>query len=227
VDVFDTLLTIASQAIRDASAALDLEQSPKGIDSWPELQFHPLLADAFVAAGFGVVREQPFPSDTGAHLHRPDRARCDIVLTFDGLPLLDPQHSILNDIQRKGTLFEHIVADPPHGAAPDEAIWMELKVVAQFTYSRGIPGPNATYASELIGALQRDIAKLARDPLIRRGCLLLILIARDEATALHDLAAAVQRAQSKHAAIHPPRHETIPIPERVGNACCTVAIVPL
>lgn len=226
VDVFDTLLSIASQAIRNASAALDLEQSPKGIDAWPELQFHPPLADAFAEAGFGVFREQPFPSDIGVHLNRPDRARCDLVLTFDRLPLLDPQASVLSESEKKGTLFEDVVTDVPAGCPPDEAIWMEVKVVAQFTYTRGIPGPNSTYASELIGALQRDLAKLARDPRIRRGCLLLILIARDKATAAHDVDLAVRKSAAKGLTFHPPRHEHIKIADRVGNGCCTVVIIP-
>ncbi|HWB19276.1 MAG TPA: hypothetical protein VG711_03170, partial [Phycisphaerales bacterium] len=42
---------------------LDVEQSVYGLDSLSELELHPVLERVFLAAGYGVFREQRYPAD--------------------------------------------------------------------------------------------------------------------------------------------------------------------
>jgi hypothetical protein len=93
-----------------AAAAIELEQAVDGLDARAELGLHPVLQAALRDAGYGVFPEQRFPRDRGQR-KRSAGARCDLVVTPDaGTPLDD-------------------------GALGD-ALWIEVKVVAQFRCSR-------------------------------------------------------------------------------------------
>lgn len=135
----DAIADAAADTLRRRDAALREEQAVYGLDAQPELSFHPLLAAGFADAGFGVLREQPFPhewlrklraSARAATLNLPlprDRQRCDIVLTPEPNQPLDD--SLLTEKQRRaeeaelqGTLFESFTTSHlAPGALPTSA----------------------------------------------------------------------------------------------------------
>ncbi len=76
-----------------------------------------------------------------------------------------------------GTLFEAAPEAPParHDVAPDDAYWLELKVVAQFSVESGVPGPNSAYGSQITRFAAADIGKLSCDRTIVHAGLALVL----------------------------------------------------
>ena len=59
----ESLQVIVGAGLRSTIADIELEQASHGLDSWRELELHRVLADAFVAAGCFVAREQRYPGD--------------------------------------------------------------------------------------------------------------------------------------------------------------------
>jgi hypothetical protein len=180
-----------------AADAIELEQAVRGLDAYREVELHPVLAAVLRDAGYGVFAEQRFPRD------RPQRkrsvgARCDLVLTPDaGTPLDD--------------------------ATLGEALWIEVKVVAQFAPM----GPHRGYARALQTPLWADVRKLASDPAIAHGLVVLILFTADAATADHDLDVWCARAIERGLHLWPRVQRALSIGDRLGNRLCTVALFPL
>jgi len=231
VSVWDAqrLVEIVADGLADASRRSRLEQAVRGIDACSEVDLHPLLAASLEQAGFGVLREHPYPGDVARRRKRPERERCDLVLTAQcGLGVADPVAELLQKDRAAGTLFEHAAAEPDRAGltAPEDAFWMEVKAVGQFTYTQGVPGPNAAYSSELTGALTMDLAKLSREPAVRWGGLLLVMFTDEQRTAEHDLNVALHRALDKGVQMRPPRSAGFEIPDRIGNRWCEVALAP-
>jgi len=190
-------------------AALDAEHAVYGLDARDEVQLHPILAEALKHAGLGVYREQRYPSDR--HKRRDSEGeRCDLVLTPDGRALQQAQH--------KATLFE-----PTDAVEPDDAFWLEVKVVAQYTPE----GPNRHYSSELLSTVSRDVTKLARDQQIIHAGLLIVLFVEDQKVAAHDLGVWQDRCLKKSLPIAAPAQRTIALTDRHGNGCCTIALYPV
>lgn len=223
MDEFDRILECAADAVAEADRAAHVEQATRGVDAFSETSLQNLLAAAFAAAGFGVHREQPFPSDVGYHVKESARDRCDMALTAEGAALEDPQRVLLEELARKGTLFAG--TDGARGVAPEEAVWLEVKVVRQFTYSRGVPGPNRAYGSELMRAVEGDLAKLARDARIARGALLVLLFVDREETGMHDLGVAVRGALKAGMTLRSPRMRGVRIDDRVGQGSCVLGLL--
>lgn len=223
------IAAIAARALRGAAEALDTEQSPRGLDALDELALHPILADGLAAEGLGVLREQPYPGAAG-HPIRRERERCDLVLTDSpGLPLRDPVSDRRERRAAVGTLFERHVAEsqPPAAGVPcDEAFWLEVKVVGQFCFTDGVPGPNPTYVADMTACLS-DLAKLARDPIILHAAAVTIVFSQDERTLRHDFAIAVDRAIRGQTPIGGPGLECFAITDRIGNAVAGVGVIPL
>lgn len=206
-------------------AALRLEQAVQGLDSRSEVELHASIAEAIAYAGFGVLREVAFPSLTPAQKKRPDLMRCDFVVTDrPGQVVRDALRERRESERRSATLFEAAAPPPPEGIDARECLWLEVKTVSQFTYTFGVPGPNRTYASELTGSVRRDVAKLAMDPLIEHGELLVVLFTARKEIAEHDLGVAANRALDKGVAIGAARWRHAEIQERVGNAVVTAAV---
>ena len=180
-----------------AANAIELEQAVRGLDACAELELHPVLQGALRDAGHGVFPEQRFPRDR----HRRKRsagARCDLVVTRgSGTPLDD--------------------------ATAGEALWIEIKVVAQFREL----GPNRSYAHALQAPVWRDVGKLASDPAIAHGLVVLVLFTVDAATADHDLDVWRTRATERGLHLWPRVQRSLPIGDRLGNRLCTVALFPL
>jgi hypothetical protein len=222
---------IAAEALRARSDALVAEQAVRGLDSGLETSFHPLLAEGMQRAGLGVFREQPYPGERARRPRHAERERCDLVLTRSpGAPLIDPVAVLKATDAAEGTLFE--AAAPAMLAAetgvdPADAFWLEVKVVGQFCFTNGVPGPNRAYSSELLRISASDIPKLSKEERIRWSGVLLILFTADEATAKHDFGAFMHKCIDRDLPVGSPALECFAIPDLIGNARCTVAVVPV
>ncbi|MCK4872547.1 MAG: hypothetical protein KAS72_07460 [Phycisphaerales bacterium] len=188
---------------------LDEEQAVLGIDALDEISLHPILHHALRAAGYGIHPEERYPRDR-IRRNRSEGERCDIVLT--------PDERILEVPEAEATLFA-----PPQPVALDDAFWLEVKVVAQFTDE----GANARYAAELLEPVRRDVRKLAADTGIRHAGVLLVLHTIDRTVADHDLELWQDRCLERSLPIGPPSLRRIPITDRVGNSLCTLALYPV
>jgi len=180
-----------------AADAVELEQAVSGLDACSELELHPILQAALRDAGYGVFAEQRFPRDR-TRRKRSAGARCDLVVTPDA-------------------------ATPLDDAALGEALWIEVKVVAQFQRL----GPNRGYARALQTPVWSDVEKLASDPTIVHGLVLLVLFTADATTADHDLEVWRARAIDRGLHLWPRVQRSLPIGDRIGNRLCTVALFPI
>ena len=216
-----------------------------GLDALDETEVHPVLARAFEEAGFGVMREQAYPTQwkrkrrAGDQLPLPrDRERCDLVLTprpgqrlRDSLAAAKTAKRTRDEVA--GTLFEAMggaggeVLSARDEVAPDDAYWLELKVVAQYSVESGVPGPNRVYASQITRFAAGDIGKLSCDRTIVHGGLALVLFTADRRTAVHDAGVMVERLVERGLRVGEPTSRSTPIVERIGNAVCTVVLIPL
>lgn len=216
-------------------ASLTAEHAPYGLDALAETELHPRLARALLADGFGVFREWPFPGERGSRPEHRERERCDLVLTLDPeAPPGDPVAELKATDKASGTLFEPLAADiaseirrsKPVTPA-DECFWIEIKAIGQYTYTEGVPGPNRTYASELTRGPMGDIRKLSKERAIAHSGALIILFTEDEATARHDLGATLHKCIDRNLPVASPSIESFPIADRVGNARCSLCLIPV
>lgn len=242
----DTIADAATDALRARDAALREEHAVYGLDVLDELALHPLIAAGLAASGVGVLREQPFPHEwfrklrpgkQGLELPIPrDRRRCDLVLTPEPNQTLDD--SLTNEKQRRaeakkleGTLFASLPTLPtsdfplPTSVPPEDAFWLELKAVGQFTNTAGIPGPNRAYSSELTRNPIADLKKLADDDRIHHAGVLLIVFTESETVARHDIGILAHRALDRNWPISSPVLRCFPIPDRIGNTTCTICLI--
>ncbi len=187
---------------------LRIEHAVYGLDARNEVALHTTLADALQRAGFGVYAEQRYPGQRSRK--RSEGERCDLVITADALPLRQPD--------QQDTLF-----DAPNAIDLDEAFWMEVKVVNQFT----IEGPNGSYSSDLLSTVRKDVRKLSREPGILRAGLLIVLFVADPRIAEHDLHIWEQRCIAGSYPIEPPIRRDIAILDRHGNDTIALALYPV
>ncbi|MHC4217406.1 MAG: hypothetical protein ACYSU7_03015 [Planctomycetota bacterium] len=199
----------AEAALRAEADRHDREQSVRGPDALDELSLHPVLAEGLRRAGYGVFGEQHYPT-VGLRRRDTEGERCDLVLT--------PGDRELHDPGREPTLF-----DPPDAVAPDEAFWLEVKVVCQFTPE----GPNHRYTSQLLSTVGEDVRKLGRNPGLLHTGLLIVLFAEDQPTVGHDLAAWLDRCLQRGLAVGAPSIRTFEITDRLGNGVCAAAVYPV
>ena len=202
-----------------------------GLDSHAEIELHPLLAQAFAPSSFGIHREVGYPSSPMSRPNDAQRQRCDLVLTpIEGQALFDPIHEQRVQDKAVGTLFESFVADhlPDEGdALPEDAYWIEVKSVGQFSYVDGVPGANPKYTADLLGGPRSDVIKLASEPLIRFGGSLVVLFSEDQETGPHDIAASAQAMIEHDLPIAVPVFESFPITNHAGNEWCTLGLIPI
>jgi len=217
----DIARVVMERLSRDEDA-LRLEQAVGGLDALSEVSLHALIARALEASGFGVLREVPFPSLTPEQKRDPQRQRCDVVLT----PRVGERVKDAIRTRRAKKKVEALLfaCEEEEGAAPEECLWIEVKCVGQFTYTHGVPGPNRSYTSELVGAVRRDVAKLAGDSLIESGAALVVLFSESQDVAEHDLGVAANRALDRGAVIKSVRMEHAPVLDRIGNRVMTAAV---
>jgi hypothetical protein len=224
----EDLAEAAAGALKARAAELDLEQSVRGIDALTEVELHPLLRAGLESAGFAALAEQPYPGEPALRPQHRDRERCDLVLLPAGSEsrsLADPVLQIHEQDRAAQTLFASLAPAPPPGVDPSDAFWLEVKAVGQFSFCNGIPGPNATYASELVRGPALDAAKLSRDRMIEHSGILLIHFTDDERTAAHDLGVMVHRCLDRDLSICEPVSIRFPITDRIGNRVCSVSLI--
>lgn len=208
-----------------------------GLDSLREVDLHPVLAEVLRAAGQGVQREIPYPIVPGKSSRRQDAPRCDLVLTSDPTLTVADEYQLAREATRSGKsrrdttlpLFAQKAVSAPPAAAradPADAFWLEVKIVGQFCFTEGVPGPNRTYSPELVRALSTDLAKLAdRMELPFRGLLLVLFTERDE-IATHDVPIALERSAQRGVPFRPPLHHAFSIRDRIGNGSCSLWLFP-
>ncbi|MDP7028959.1 MAG: hypothetical protein QF733_01905 [Phycisphaerales bacterium] len=189
---------------------LDREaQAVHGIDVLDEVSLHPMLADAMETAGFGVHREVRYPA-ARPRRSRAEGRRCDLVLTPDGRPLQDPAAA--------ATLF-----DDPEAVPLEEAFWLEVKVVAQFSER----GANPSWSNELLGTVRKDIAKLRGDARIFHAGLLIVLWVERAEVAAHDFEVWQRHCLDQGLPISAPTERQFSLQDRVGNRHGVARIYPV
>jgi hypothetical protein len=195
--------------LRRRCEEVDREQAVYGLDVLEEIALHPAIELSLREAGFGVYREQRYPGD---RLKRrlSHGERCDFVLTPDA-------RALVNETSR-GTLF-----DDPEALSLDEALWLEVKVVSQFSRE----GPNRDYSAQLLSAVREDVTKLAKDARILQAALLIVVFVREPAIAEHDLRIWQDRCLERGLPIGAPAQRCIPITDRHGHGCCVVSVYPV
>lgn len=205
------ILSSCARALADAARGLDEEQAALGIDALDELAIHPMLRRGLADAGFGVLCEQRYPG-VASRPRRSEGDRCDIVLTEQpGEHLADPLAG--------HTLFGS------RGVAPQDALWLEVKVVGQCAITDGMARQNPGYSSGLLTSLTADVRKLASDDRIAHGAALLVLFNSDQQVAEHDIGQWTRAAIARGLPISSPLCERFSITDRIGNGVVTVALV--
>jgi hypothetical protein len=186
---------------------LRLEQAVYGLDVRDERALQALLADR-LAAHYEVAREVHYPSTVGKKLTH--RQRCDMVLTPLGRPLrLD---------SAPPTLF-----DPPKLAAPEEALWLEVKVAYQFREG-GVR--HSGYGGQWRSAVVEDLRKMEAEARILEAGLLLIVFNESAVVLEKDLELFETVLAQKEVLAGFRQVRSIGILDRIGHQLCTVALWP-
>jgi hypothetical protein len=216
------IVELALNELRARAEALDAEDAVRGIDALDELEMHELLVQGLAAGAWGVLRERGYPASSGRKLS--DRQRCDFVLTPERDQEPEAQLSkAMKKVAAQPGLFE---APLPRRRLvdPRECFWLEVKVVGQFEYVQGVPGPNGSWASSLVRSLAEDVRKLSEEPGIAHGGLLLILFTSEPHVATHDVAQALHRCLDRGLRVSGIERGAFTIRDRIGNACCSLTL---
>ena len=231
----DAIVGACAEGLTVVERDLAAEHAPYGLDALAETDVHPKLADSLLSAGFGVYREWPFPGAAGSRAEHRERERCDLVLTSDpNAPPDDPVNELRAADRAVGTLFEPLsdtiskdIRTSSPRTPPDECLWIEIKVVGQFTYTEGVPGPNRSYASELTRGPAADIRKLSKEQAIAHAAAIVVLFTADDPTAQHDLGTLLHKCLDRNLPVGAPSIEGFAIADRVGNARCSICLIPV
>jgi len=206
-----TLTERIIQAVVGLESQLRIEQAIYGLDSHSEVALHTLLAEG-LRAHYEVAREVHYPSSVGAKLSY--RRRCDLVLTPKGLPL---------QCDHSGTPLLDTGASGPM-APPTDGFWMEVKVAYQFReggYShRG-------YSSLWRTRLAEDLSKMATDPLIVSGGLLLVAFTESHSIVDKDIRLIESVLLPRGLIDDSCSVRSVAILDRIGNQLCSVVLWPL
>jgi hypothetical protein len=219
-----------ARELRSYADRCDAEQGVRGLDALDELSLHPLLAKGLSIAGMVVVREGCFPGVPESRSLRRERDRCDLVVLPEGATRLRDRNDELRERDRwAGSLFEDSPAPDagPGPAEPVDALWIEVKVVAQHAYVHGVPVQNGAYAGELTQSIATDARKLARQRAILSACVALVTFTEDERTCAHDVPVAMLRAMGLGARVRSPLSRGFAITDRIGNGWCGVWLIPV
>ncbi|MCA9298527.1 MAG: hypothetical protein KDA28_05645 [Phycisphaerales bacterium] len=204
----ERLLAIIADAARAHEQGTVRAQDVHGIDALDEVEIHPLLADALEATGWTCLREQRYPSSGALDRSFRDRFRCDLVLLDAGTTLADPlEHA--RDLDAHPLFGDQ----PPPGVPPEDACWIEVKVLSA-----------ARCSVATIDTALDDLAKLANDELILVGGLLFMLFAPDEATGRETLNRAWTRGVEDGRCSHRPLIEWVPIADRRGHGGIAIGL---
>lgn len=224
----DEIAESVSGGLERAERALAVEQAVYGLEALDEVELHGLVAAALEGAGWGVLREVPYPTPPSRLARRAQRDRCDIVLTpGPGQRVKDAVALAKEADLAEGTLFAATgpATPDPHVIEPAQALWIEVKTLGQFVYREGVPTGNRAYASELVRGPALDAKKLAMDPGIARGMAIIVLFAASEEIVRHDLEIAIHRMLDAGAPLRGFALRLFGVPDRIGNhVCASIAL---
>ena len=225
------ILCTVREGLEQEDRLLRDQHAVRGIDALRETELHPLICQSFTNSPTHQLREVYYPCCDHEVPRGSQRDRCDLVLLPDGKKTLyDPVHAHKELLSASGTLFEPVAQTPEIEAFecdPRDAMWIEIKVIPQFRYVDGVPGPNAKYAHELLSGPGTDAIKLSADPLIAHAGLLVVLFNEIQEAGVHDLSIAMRELLDRDLPVGMPEMETFPIVDRCGNAFCTLGLIPL
>ena len=204
---FVELIDRLHQLLLSAENELRLEQAVYGLDVRDERELQSLMAQR-LAGHYQVAREVHYPSTIGRKLTH--RQRCDMVLTPLGRPLrLD---------SAPPTLF-----DPANLAAPEEALWLEVKIAYQFREG-GIR--HGGYGGQWRNAVVDDLRKMEAEPRILEAGLLLVVFNESAVVLEKDLELFENVLARKEVLAGFRQVRSVEILERIGHRLCTVALWP-
>lgn len=213
-DVFE-VASLARDALCGEARRADEEQAVRGLDALDELSLQGVLRRGFEAR-FPVLAEQRYPASRGRK-RRSEGERCDIVL----LPRITGGPGCLTDPLEAGTLFQGV------GVDPCDAMWIEVKGVWQHAMIDGVARPNPGYAGQLTRLIGPDLRRLASDDGLHWTAMVVVAFHQTGAIADHDLSAWRDQLAKKGLMPMSPITERFSITDRIGNAVCTVVVVPV
>ena len=206
IDVDDVVGALEA-GLKAAAADVDAEQAVRGLDHQKELELQALLASSLERAGFFVAREQRYPADR-TKKQRSSGRRCDLVVTRAGPLLLeDAQPGLWNGPAQ----------------LPQQALWIEVKVLKQFLAS----GPNFGWAEALSSPPTQEIARLSGDVSVGAAAQLLLLFTASPEVAEHDAAVWRSGVVARGLFVRAPAYRHIPISDRLGNTTLTLCFLPV
>lgn len=208
------LVELAAAGLMAEASKLAAEQSVRGIDSLGEIGLHPILRAGLASGPYRVLAEERYPPSR-SRKRRSEGERCDIVV-IDTRDSPDAEHLI--DPLAAGTLFGS------RGADPEQALWVEVKVVHQWMLFDGGLRANPSYSSLLLREASSDVRKLSKEPGIVAGAVLIVMFTDTPATAEHDLGEWHKRCVLMGLPVSSPFVKRFAITDRLGNGCCSVAL---
>jgi hypothetical protein len=195
------------QSLKAADDELRAEQAVYGLDAQDERSLQTLLADR-LSRFYEVALEVHYPSTVGRKLTH--RQRCDMVLTPLGRRLrLD---------RAPPTLF-----DPPNLAAPEEGLWLEVKIASQFREG-GVR--HGGYGGQWRNAIVDDLRKMESEPRIHEAGLVLIVFNESQEILRKDLELFETVLAQKEVLAGFGQVRSVDIPDRIGHTLCSVALWP-
>jgi hypothetical protein len=190
-----------------AENELRLEQAVYGLDVRDERELQSLMAQR-LAGYYEVAREVHYPSTVGRKLSH--RQRCDMVLT--------PLGRALGLDSAPPTLF-----DPANLAAPEEALWLEVKIAYQFREG-GIR--HGGYGRQWRNAVVDDLRKMEAEPRILEAGLLLVVFNESAEVLEKDLELFENVLARKEVLAGFRQVRSVQILDRIGHRLCSVALWP-
>lgn len=225
------ILDCLDAQLRQEDACIREAQTVRGIDSLREIELHPLIAQSFSTTLHTTLREVHYPGFETTLPKRTHRDRCDMVVLPEGKKtLFDPVDAHKSLRSASGTLFEPVASLPaiaPDQSRPEDAMWIEIKIVAQHRYVDGVPIPNARYAHDLLTGPRGDVVKLAAEPRIRHAAVLVVLFGEAQEAGIHDLSMAMRELIDQDLPVGMPEYCSLPIVDLGGNAWCTLGLIPV
>lgn len=208
---------LAASGLENEALRLATEQSVRGIDALNEVLLHPLLRAGIASGPYRVLAEERYPPSR-SRKRRSEGERCDIVV-IDTRDAPDVDHLV--DPLAAGTLFGS------RGAEPEQALWVEVKVVHQWMLFDGGIRANPAYSSLLLREATSDVRKLSKEPGIAAAALLVVMFTDTAQTAEHDLGEWRKRCVLMGLPVSAPFVKQFAITDRLGNACCSLALAPV
>lgn len=214
---YSHIVELAAGGLESEARRLALEQSVRGIDALNEVLLHPLLRAGIATGPYLVLAEERYPPSR-SRKRRSEGERCDIVV-IDTRDVPEAHHLV--DPLAAGTLFGS------RGADPEQALWIEAKVVHQWMLFDGGIRANPAYSSLLLREATSDVRKLSKEPGIVAAAVLIVMFTDTAATADHDLGEWHKRCVLMGLPVSSPFLKRFVVTDRLGNGCCSVALAPV